>query len=260
MLNVKISKAAFDKLSEQEQQHYVKDGDDYALDVKGDTPEMARLRQSNSQLNNQLLEANNAKAQAEQVAATADQVAEAKYKEQLATANKSVEQMRESITANRQAALIDGIANKFKQPELFRGVLKDRIIVEYNDKGEVVEKFLDDKGQPCTLEQLTDAYCKNDSYSAMLTAPPTTTTMPTNTPTGVPKQSGNNQHFSGGGATPTFNTPVGGQPQGGTAKWSIDASGKPVAHDYAGMTDAETRAYAEAKLAYTTQQSGAKPN
>lgn len=251
MLNARISAAAYAKLSEVEQSHYMKEGDDFVLDIKGDTPEMARLRQSNTQLNNQVLDETNRRVQAEQLVQNAESAAEAKYKADLEAANNTVTTMRETTAKARQSALIDGIANQFTMPELFTGVLKDRIVVEYDDKGKLVEKFLDDKGQACTLEQLTDAYCKNPAYSAMLKAPQTTPTMPTN----QPNQQGNAPSSPFGGQqqqnqfAPQFN--VGNQPA--TQSWRIAADGKPEVLDYAALrgNDNDYRAYAEAKLAYT---------
>lgn len=250
MLNARISAAAYAKLSEVEQSHYMKDGDEFVLDIKGDTPEMARLRQSNTQLNNQVLDETNRRVQAEQLVQNAEATAEAKYKAELEAAQNSITSMRSATAKARQTALIEGIANQFKMPELFNGVLKDRIVVEYDDKGKLVEKFLDDKGQACTLEQLTDAYCKNPAYSAMLKAPQTTPTMPTN----QPNQQGNAPSSPFGGQqqnqfAPQFN--VGNQPA--TQSWRLGADGKPEVLDYAALrgNDNDYRAYAEAKLAYS---------
>lgn len=251
MLNARISAAAYAKLSEVEQSHYMKDGDEFVLDIKGDTPEMARLRQSNTQLNNQVLDETNRRVQAEQLVQNAESAAEAKYKAELDAAKNTVTAMRETTAQARQSALIEGIANQFKMPELFTGVLKDRIVVEYDDKGKLVERFTDHEGKPCTLEQLTDAYCKNPAYSAMLKAPQTTPTMPTN----QPNQQGNAPSSPFGGQqqqnqfAPQFN--VGNQPA--TQSWRIAADGKPEVLDYAALrgNDNDYRAYAEAKLAYT---------
>lgn len=252
MLNARISAAAYAKLSEVEQSHYMKDGDDFVLDIKGDTPEMARLRQSNTQLNNQVLDETNRRVQAEQLVQNAESAAEAKYKAELEAAKNTVTAMRETTAQARQSALIEGIANQFKMPELFTGVLKDRIVVEYDDKGKLVERFTDHEGKPCTLEQLTDAYCKNPNYSAMLKAPQTTATMPTNT--SGQQNSPLNTPFSGAQQqntfAPQFNV---GSNQPNTQSWRLGADGKPEVLDYAALrgNDNDYRAYAEAKLAYT---------
>lgn len=243
MLNTRISQAKFDGLSDIEKSHYVKKGDQYVLDVNGDTEEMVALRQQNVTLHQKVLDASNEAEQAKAQVKDAATTAEAKFKSELETAQKSLADMRSTVQSNRQSALIDGIASKFKQPELFRGVLKDQIKVEYNEKGELVETFTNAKGESITLEQLADSYCKAPQYSAMLTTPTSTPTLPTNQPPagGVPQQQQSQQ--------PLF-APQGGAPAGGQPSWGMDATtGKPVVYNWAAMSDAETSAYAAAKVA-----------
>lgn len=244
MLNSRISKATFDKLSEIEQSHYTAKGDAYVLDVNGDTEEMTQLRQTNVTLHQQVLAANSAQQQAEAASKTADTTAEAKYKAQLDTANERVQVLQTAAINGRKDAIIDGIASKFKQPELFRGVLKDQVKVEIDDKGNLVETFTNEKGEKLSLEQLSDSYCKAPQYSAMLTTPASTTTMPTNpaptnpaAPTQQPMFNAPNQNS---GATPT------------AATWSMGVDGKPVVHNWGAMSDQDKSAYATAKLAATT--------
>lgn len=243
MLNARISLAQFNQLTEVEQSHYVKKGDVYVIDVNGDTPEMEQLRQSNGQLHQQVLKAENNAAQANAKVKTADADAEAKYKAQLDAANESLTTMRTAAVTERQNTLIEGIASQFQKPELFRAMLRDMITVELDEKGAVVEKFKNAKGEACTLEQLSDSYCKSPDYSAMLAKPVSTPTFPTNQPPAAP---------AGGGNT---NQPLFAPQQGGvggsapTANWGLDAQGKPVVYDWGKMSDAETSAYAAAKVA-----------
>lgn len=243
MLNVRISKAQFEALTEQERAHYVQKGEQYVLDVNGDTEEMTTLRQQNVSLHQKVLKAETNAAEANAKVATAATDAETKYKTQIDTANATVKTMQEQAVKTRQTSLIDGIATKFKQPELFRGVLREQVKVEFNDKNELVESFVNEKGETVTLEQLTDAYCKAPQYSAMLTTPTSTATMPTNQPPAGSNAPQNAPAFSG------FNgaqAPAGG---GSQANWGMDANGKPAVYNWAAMTDAETSAYAAAKLA-----------
>lgn len=246
MLNARISPAQFNSLSEVEQSHYVKKGDEYALDVNGDTAEMATLRQANGQLHQQVLKAENATAQANAKLANADKDAEAKYKTQLDAANTSLDTMRNAMVTTRQNAIIEGIASQFQKPELFRAMLRDMVTVELDEKGDLVEKFKNAKGEACTLEQLSDSYCKSPDYSAMLAKPVSTPTMPTD----QPPNSGN----GGNTQQPLFAPTHGGNSGGGapTANWGMDAKGMPVVYNWGKMTDAETSEYAAAKIAAGT--------
>lgn len=243
MLNIRISQAQFDALSEQERAHYVKRGEQFVLDTNGDTDEMVSLRQQNVKLHNDILKATSEASAANAKVATAEQDAEAKYKTQLDTANATVESMRTSAVNTRRDAIVAGIANQFNQPELFSAAVKGRVDVSFNDKGEMVEKFVNEKGEVITLEQLTDSYCKNPAYAAMLVKPTTVTTMPTDkqpSPTPSPTN------------TPLFAPQQGGQGgQGGqAATWGYGADKKPVIYDYGKMSDADTKQYLEAKVAY----------
>lgn len=241
MLNVRISKAQFDALSDAEKAHYIQKGEQFVLDVNGDTDEMLSLRQQNVKLNQDVLNANMKAQQADAKVATANAEAEAKYKSDLEAAQKQVTTLRDSALTARRSAIVDTIAKQFTNPELFAPAIQSRVNLEYNDKGELVETFVNDKGESITLEQLTDSYCKNPAYSAMLAKPPSSNTMPTNAPNTNTQQ-------------PIFGGQNGGQ-NGGAAKplWGYDEKTKaPVVYDYAALSkdDAAYKSFADAKVAY----------
>jgi len=240
MLLARISKALFNSLPPEVQEHYASKGEEYVLDIKGDTPEMETLRnQASTALNAQLKAETRAQA-AEAKIATAEQTAEAKYSADLKAANERVSKMQETALTARKTAIVNEIASKFKNPELFAPAIESRVKLEYNEKGELVETFMNEKGEAVTLEQLSDSYCKNPAYSAMLTQPQSSVTLPTNQqPQQQPNQFGAPQ-FNNGGTT------VGSTQTQPSANWGLDASGKPVVYNWGKMTDAETKAYAEA--------------
>lgn len=242
MLNIRISQTQFDQLSETEKAHYVKKDDKYILDVNGDTEEMVRLRQENVTLHQKVLSETSNRNAAEAKVANAEKDAEAKYKTQLDAATAQVAKMQQDTINARTKTLVDGIAAKFNQPELFANTIKNQVNVSYNDKGELVEKFVDAEGKEITLQALTDSYCNNPQYSAMLAKPSSTPTLPTNQ-----QQPAGNTQQPQSLYSPNFSAPVGGN-GGQQANWGME-NGKPVIYNYAAMTDAETSAYAAAKLA-----------
>lgn len=246
MLNIRISQTQFDALSEQERAHYVKNGDQFVLDVNGDTPAMTELRQQNVTLNNKLLSETTARQAADAKVAKADLDAEAKYKTQLDSQKEQITKMQSDAISARKDAIVNGIASKFDKASLFANTISRQVEVSYNEKGELVEKFVNLEGKEITLEALSDSYCKDPQYSAMLAKPVSTPTLPSNQP---PAGQQPNPSFQ-----PTFNhAPQGGQ-GGNAANWGMEGS-KPVIYDYGKMTPAETSQYAAAKLAY--DQSGA---
>lgn len=240
MLNVRISPTQFETLSDVEKSHYVKRNDQYVLDINGDTDEMVTMRQQNVTLNQNVLRETAKAQQAEAKVATANADAETKYKADLESRDTTIKTMRDSAVSARRDAIVNDIAANFTMPQLFKSTIANQVNVEFNDKGELVETFKNAKGEVITQDALRDSYCKDPQYSAMLAKPVSTPTLPTNA---QPPSGGNGQQ---GLYAPTF----GGQ--GGntaTANWGMNAAGKPVIHDYSKMTDAETSAYAAAKLA-----------
>lgn len=244
MLNAKLSRDAWNSLPDDIKAHYVQKGEEYVLDVQGDTPAMTELRSQLTRATNEQLKAVNAQQLAEGKIADAENTAKAKYEAELKTANERVAKLQESTVTARRDAIVNEIASKFKQPSLFAAAIKNQVEVAYNEKGELVEKFVNEKGEAITLEQLTDAYCKNPEYSAMLTQPTSTVTMPTN---------GGQQPQQKSQSVNTFSQPqFGGQSQqqpSQSAAWGYDAKGKPAIFDYSKMTDADTKAYLEATTA-----------
>lgn len=241
MLNIRISGAQFEQLSDIEKAHYVKKNDQYVLDTNGDTDEMITLRQQNVTLNQNVLRETAKAQQAEAKVATANADAEAKYKTDIESRDATIKTMRDGAITARRDAVVNEIAGNFTLPHLFKSAIADQVIVEYNEKGEIVETFKNIKGEAITLDALRDSYCKDPQYSAMLTKPVTTPTLPTNTPN-AGGNAGQQPLFA-----PQFNQPNGAG--GATANWGLDAAGKPVIHDYGKMTDAETSAYLAAKVA-----------
>lgn len=246
MLNIRISGAQFEQLSDIEKAHYVKKNDQYVLDTNGDTDEMITLRQQNVTLNQNVLRETAKAQQAEAKVATANADAEAKYKTDIESRDATIKTMRDGAITARRDAVVNEIAGNFTLPHLFKSAIADQVIVEYNEKGEIVETFKNIKGEVITLDALRDSYCKDPQYSAMLAKPVSTPTLPSNQP---PAGQQPNHSFQ-----PTFNhAPQGGQ-GGNAANWGMEGS-KPVIYDYGKMTPAETSQYAAAKLAY--DQSGA---
>lgn len=243
MLNAKLSKAAWESLSDELKAHYIQKGEEYVLDIQGDTPAMTELRSQVTRATNEQLKLINAKELAEAKVATAEQDAKNKYEAELKAANERVAKLQGDTAKARREAIVNDIASKFKQPALFSAAIKNQVIVEYNEKGELVETFLNDKGEKITLEQLTDSYCKNPEYSAMLTQPQSTVTMP----------NGGQQSQQQSQQTNSFSQPqFGGKSQqqpSQSAAWGYDAAGKPAIFDYAKMTDADTKAFLEASTA-----------
>ena len=138
MLNIRISQTQFDALSEQERAHYVKNGDQFVLDVNGDTPAMTELRQQNVTLNNKLLSETTARQAADAKVAKADLDAEAKYKTQLDSQKEQITKMQSDAISARKDAIVNGIASKFDKASLFANTISRQVEVSYNEKGELV--------------------------------------------------------------------------------------------------------------------------
>lgn len=239
MILAKIAKSTFNSLPPEVQEHYVQKGEDYVLDLKGDTPEMESLRtQASNALNAQLKAETRAQA-AEAKIATAEQAAEAKFSADLKAANDRAAKLQETTLNARKKAIVDGIATKFKNPELFAPAIESRVKLEFNDKGELIETFVNEKGETITLEQLSDSYCKNPEYSAMLTQPQSTVTLPNG---GQQQQQSSNQPASF--TSPQFGGPNsnGQSTNGSSPNWGME-NGKPVIYNYDKMTEADNRAY-----------------
>lgn len=238
MLNAKITKEMYDSMTPEIQAHYAQKGDAYVLDVNGDTPAMEVLRGQHSTALNKQLVAETRAAEAEAKVKQADDAAKAKYEAQLKTANESLSKLRETALTTERDSIVNDIATKFKNPELFAPAIESRVKVEYNDKGEMVKTFMNEKGESITLEQLTDSYCKNPAYSAMLTQPQSSVTLPTNG--GQQQQQSSNQQ--GSFTQPQFGgTPNNGQ-SSNSPNWGME-NGKPVIYNYDKMTPAENQAF-----------------
>lgn len=236
MLFTKLTKAQYDALSDDLKSHYKQgsSADEYIIDLSGDTPREASLIQQQAQLSRDLLTARSELAIAKQ---NEDQI-EAKYKNEyegkVNTLTEQVAKLEGTQAANRQTALIDGIASKFTHPELFRSALRDNIKVEYKD-GKMVDTIVDNEGKATTLEALTDLYCKDAKYSAMLVTEKSNPTFNSNPASGGQQGTGNAPRQTPAAAgKPTYEQCV-----------VNDATGKARVVDAANMTPEYWSRYAE---------------
>lgn len=243
MLYTTLTKAQYDASSDEIKSHYKlkADGSNYTLDLSGSTERESQLETQITQLSRDV---NNARNDA-QLSKAAAEASEDKYKTQYET---QVKDLTEKVNAlegtqaeSHRSTLIESIATKFTRPELFRKVLQDHITVEMKD-GKPVETIVDAAGKPITLEALSDVYCKNKDYSAMLVATASTPTF----------NQGNGAGAAGAANTTTVNTPTpAGKPSYEDCV-KYNAQGKPYVVDSANMTPAYLERFADEATQETT--------
>lgn len=237
MLFAKLTKSQYDQLSDDLKTHYKigNEADTYVLDISGQTPNEISLMAQNATASQQLLQAQSRIATLETEAKTAEEKVKLEYEAKLTDATAKLATMQQTQADARQKELVDGIANKFTMPDLFRGVLKNNIKVEHKD-GQLVESFVDNEGKPVTLEALSDLYCKNKDYAAMLVENKSTPTFTQGqqAPAGGQQQQPSSAPNSTG---KTYEQCVG-----------VNAQGQKYIIDHAGMTDAYFERYAAERV------------
>lgn len=184
MVKYTITKAEYDLMSPEMKGHYLADrsGDTYSLSTSGENPEVTQLRSQLGEQGTQLQRAQTDLATAQHQLKQADADAEQKYKAQLDTATAQINDMRTAQSTAAREKIVDGIADKFNSPSLFKSAIRERVTAEYDDKGELVVTCHDAKGAVITSEALEKEYCTNKEYSAMLK---TQSTVTIGTPTPV---------------------------------------------------------------------------
>lgn len=243
MLFTTLTKAQYDSLSDEVKSHYKlkADGSNYTIDLSGNTEREGQLEAQVSQISRDLNTARNET----QLHKAAAEASEEKYKTQYETQVKDlgakVAALEGTQAEAHRSTLIEGIASKFTRPELFRKVLQDHITVEMKD-GKPVETIVDAAGKPITLEALSDVYCKNKDYSAMLVATASTPTF----------NQGNGAGAAGAATTTTVATPtLAGKPSYEDCV-KYDAQGKPYVVDSANMSSAYLARFADEATKETT--------
>lgn len=235
MLYTRITREQHAALSDELKGEYKADGDSFVLQLSGTTAREADLQ---SQLNRSITDLNSANhnlLQAEAKLKTVAETSTAEVNAKLEAVTKERDTLRGDAQKSAIKAVIDPIASKFTSPELFDPVLKSRVTAEYDAKGELQVKIVNDKGEAITQEQLTKEFVDNKAYSALLAKPastPSIVSTPTNPSTPI---------FNQGAGTSGFNQ------EQNTDKMR-EVNGKLEIVNHASMTSADWAAWAESQV------------
>lgn len=200
MVNYKITKAAWEVLSDEMKGHYLPmaGGEMYGLVTGGENPEVVSLREQLGTQGVALQTAQTALATAEAQIKTATQTAEDKYKADLEASAAKVAKLQQDNADNARSEIVNAIASRFSTPDLFSATVGQRVKAEYNEAGELVVTCVNSKGETVTKEALTDEFVKNADYKQYLKPQSTTTVTTPAAPTNMPNMQQNILPHTGG--------------------------------------------------------------
>lgn len=184
-LKKRISKEAFDKLSDAIKAEYIQDGEEYRLDVDGeeDTGALKRAKDRESQLRKE------AEKEAKELRERLESIEgdDARKRGDIATLEKSWQSKLESqksefeskigkLTAHTTKTLVDNVASQIAHkisnaPALLLPHIKSRLAADFEGDAPVT-RVLDKDGKPSalTVEELTAEFVANKDFSAIITA------------------------------------------------------------------------------------------
>lgn len=186
-LKRKISKATYDKLSDEMKALYTLKGDDYALDVETDSDEddTGELRRANERLKQEAKDAKKRLKELEDAAADGDEL-DAKKKGDIEKLEKSWKEKNDKTTkeftdkltakdAYIKKALLESAAKDVAaiatSPTLLRPHVMSRLDVDF-DGEEPKIRVLDKDGKPsaATLDDLKKEFVANKEFSSIIAA------------------------------------------------------------------------------------------
>lgn len=167
MLKRTITSAEYDALPDDVKGHYIKRGSSYAVDLEGADPELTATQ---GQLDNERRKSIELASQVRQLTADS-QGLEERVRGEVAKEIKTLKDANEALTTSQINAErekhINAIASQFKLENLIRADLNSRVDVSVVD-GQVKTTFKDKDGKEIDFKALSDEYCKNPDYSAIL--------------------------------------------------------------------------------------------
>lgn len=187
-LKLKITKAQYDKLSDDVKSEYVEndDGKGYTLDVDGieDTSSLTRARDREKQAAKELrtklaeAEARLAEIDGDDARKSGDidkitKAATAKYDKDTGELKDQVTKLRDKLSGGALDRVANDIANRIsKAPKLMLPHIKSKLAVELDDDGEVSIKVLGDDGKPSTtsLENFEKGLVNDKDFADIIIA------------------------------------------------------------------------------------------
>lgn len=200
MLKRTIDADAYNNLPDDVKSHYVKRGSKYIVDLEGTDPE---LQATQTELDGERRKNIELASQVRTLSTEATAVEERVRKESeekitaLTTTNERLTGTAISTELNKH---VDAIASLFTVPELISSNVKSRIDVQLDKDGNVVTTYKNAKGEAVDAKTLTEEYCKNPAYSAILKGKENTQSFQQpNQQQQNPAQQQQNQHGASGG-------------------------------------------------------------